>query len=377
MKAIVCEMCSSNDVVKQDGVYVCQSCGTKYTPDEARKLMIEVEGPVDVSGSTVKLDKSTELNNLYSIARRAKDENNSEKAARYYDMILQQDPESWEANFYTVYYSSMQTNIANIVGAANRVSNVLPSTFSMISSTVPAAEQAKVCTEVTEKAMSLATVMERSAVSHYNGIDSEIRNKYTGECRDRIIACANICYCCGDAIDKNLPASDSINAIKNAAWKQGTELHKLIPNFSLAENAKDTIRRYETKIGQTDKAFYKSVLPEHIKQLENKGRGLVNKKNTATKNTKKFRPGLFIAGLILLIGGIILDIVAFKNLGDGSVLLVLLGGVLGIIGIILVFAGFPNKKTREQSAQNITAFDTMIAANSAELEKLKKELEQL
>ena len=55
MKAIVCEMCTSHDVVKQGGFYVCQNCGTKYTVEDARKLMVEVAGKVDVSGSTVNM----------------------------------------------------------------------------------------------------------------------------------------------------------------------------------------------------------------------------------------------------------------------------------------------------------------------------------
>ena len=43
MKAIVCEMCGSNDVVKQDGFYVCQHCNTKYSVEEAKKLMVTVD----------------------------------------------------------------------------------------------------------------------------------------------------------------------------------------------------------------------------------------------------------------------------------------------------------------------------------------------
>lgn len=72
MKQLTCEMCGSTDLVKQDGVFVCQSCGTKYSVEEAKKMM--VEGTVDVSGSTVKIDTSDELENLYQIARRAKNE---------------------------------------------------------------------------------------------------------------------------------------------------------------------------------------------------------------------------------------------------------------------------------------------------------------
>ena len=36
MKAIQCELCGSNDLVKQNGVYVCQYCGTQYTIEEAK-----------------------------------------------------------------------------------------------------------------------------------------------------------------------------------------------------------------------------------------------------------------------------------------------------------------------------------------------------
>ena len=41
MKKIVCEICDGKDFVKQDGMYVCQHCGTKYTVEEAKKLMVE------------------------------------------------------------------------------------------------------------------------------------------------------------------------------------------------------------------------------------------------------------------------------------------------------------------------------------------------
>lgn len=74
MKQLTCEMCGSTDLMKQDGVFVCQTCGTKYSVEEAKKMM--VEGTVDVTGSTVKVDTSGELDNLYLLARRAKTNNN-------------------------------------------------------------------------------------------------------------------------------------------------------------------------------------------------------------------------------------------------------------------------------------------------------------
>ena len=37
--------------MKQEGVFVCQSCGCKYTVEEAKKLLLEVEGVVSVQGT--------------------------------------------------------------------------------------------------------------------------------------------------------------------------------------------------------------------------------------------------------------------------------------------------------------------------------------
>ena len=77
MKQLVCEMCGGNDIVKQDGMYACQSCGTKYTLEEARKMM--VEGTVDVQG-TVKIDNTRKFDNLIQLARRAKEGGNAKDA---------------------------------------------------------------------------------------------------------------------------------------------------------------------------------------------------------------------------------------------------------------------------------------------------------
>ena len=49
MKQLTCEMCGSTDLMKQDGVFVCQSCGTKYSVEEAKKMMIEGTVTVNVS----------------------------------------------------------------------------------------------------------------------------------------------------------------------------------------------------------------------------------------------------------------------------------------------------------------------------------------
>ena len=70
MKALTCEMCGSTELMKDGGVFICQVCGCKYSVEEAKRMMIE--GSVDVSGSTVKVDNSAFVERYLQNARRAK-----------------------------------------------------------------------------------------------------------------------------------------------------------------------------------------------------------------------------------------------------------------------------------------------------------------
>lgn len=46
MKKIVCELCEGTEFSKENGVFVCQGCGTKYSLEEAKNMMREVEDAV-------------------------------------------------------------------------------------------------------------------------------------------------------------------------------------------------------------------------------------------------------------------------------------------------------------------------------------------
>ena len=78
MKQLTCEMCGSTELIKQDGVFVCQTCGCKYSVEEARKMMVE---------GTVRVDNSEKIAKYYQLARTAKEEDDSETAAKYYGLI--------------------------------------------------------------------------------------------------------------------------------------------------------------------------------------------------------------------------------------------------------------------------------------------------
>lgn len=90
MKQLVCEMCGGKELVKQDGIFVCQSCSTKYSVEEAKKMMVTI-------------DNSGKVENALKSARRAMENKSYEQAEKFYNIVLEEEPENWEATFYSVY----------------------------------------------------------------------------------------------------------------------------------------------------------------------------------------------------------------------------------------------------------------------------------
>ena len=100
MKQLTCEMCGGTDLVKEGGVFICQTCGCKYTVEEAKRMMIE--GTVDVQG-TVKVDNSAFVEKYLANARRARTKGDWAEDEKYYKMVEQNAPENIEAIFYSAY----------------------------------------------------------------------------------------------------------------------------------------------------------------------------------------------------------------------------------------------------------------------------------
>ena len=257
MKVLTCEICNSTNLIKEDGVFVCQSCGTKYSVEEAKKMMID--GAVEVTG-TVKIDTSSELTNLYEVARRAKDSNNNENALRYYDMILVKDPNSWEANFYVVFFRAMSCKIAEIQSAAISISNCIPSTFNLVKNgIIDNGEQKNIVTELYTRVSLISEMLYNAAKNHYNNIDIQIRNNYTQEYIYNVSASTDIMYNFGNCLTETF--GDAYGTFSSESWKQGVKMHngyiKLLQDKELNKNI---IIQYVEKIKQYDTSYQTPVI---------------------------------------------------------------------------------------------------------------------
>ena len=79
---------------------MCQYCGTKYSLEEAQKML-----------GAVRVDRTDELENLRILARRAVSEEDYRRAIMNYEQILKLSPYDVEAMFYQAYCNAVVSDI--------------------------------------------------------------------------------------------------------------------------------------------------------------------------------------------------------------------------------------------------------------------------
>lgn len=107
MKKIFCELCDGTEFSKEDGMFRCLSCGTKYTPDEAKSMMREVEGEAPIASApaapaapVVDGDKTKkQIDNLLILAQDAVEHDNEKAAEEYCNQIIALDASCYKAWF--------------------------------------------------------------------------------------------------------------------------------------------------------------------------------------------------------------------------------------------------------------------------------------
>ena len=155
MQAMKCEICGSNDIVKQEGIYVCQHCGTKYTVEEAKKLI-----------GTVKVDKTEENEKYLVLARRATKNEDADNALKYWALVGENDPMNWEAVFYQAYFNVKKD--PSDLGIMSSFSKAIDDAIDLIHDNEPAEKQPELVKELAEKILGTYTTywIEVSGILH-------------------------------------------------------------------------------------------------------------------------------------------------------------------------------------------------------------------
>lgn len=291
MKQLKCEMCGSADLVKQDGVFVCQSCGTKYSVEDAKKMM--VEGTVDVQG-TVKVDSSEDLKKLYQAARNARETGDDATALKHYENISAKDPDSWEALFYLVILKTKSIKNGEIASSAIGVANSLNKVFRLIKENISDEKEQKKCVkEVVNQCLETSVRLLFASESFYktvtkgNGlialtgvIGAASSLNSTGnalvENQERYSFVADIMCACGDNIERYFDLQDKdYKEYAVLSWKQVLEfvlIYKTKHGAYIYDKNKQ--ERYINKIKEYDPSYsvksVKELKQEAIKEIQSK-----------------------------------------------------------------------------------------------------------
>ena len=80
--------------MKEDDFFVCECCSTKYRLEEMKVMF---NGPIDITGSTVKYDNSDEIKNYKILANRHFSNREYEEAQKYYKILIIHNPNDYDS----------------------------------------------------------------------------------------------------------------------------------------------------------------------------------------------------------------------------------------------------------------------------------------
>lgn len=119
MKKIVCDLCESTEFTKEGGFFICQGCGTKYSLEEAKGMMREVEGAGPVStGAPVTAvpmgnPNQQQIDNMLILATTAFEADNNKEAENYCNQVIALDAMNYKAWLLKGKAAGWQSTIQN------------------------------------------------------------------------------------------------------------------------------------------------------------------------------------------------------------------------------------------------------------------------
>ena len=322
MKQLTCEMCGSTDLMKQEGVFVCQTCGMKYSIEEAKKMMIE--GTVDVQG-TVQVDNSAFVEKYLANARRAKQKEDWEETEKYYNMVEQNDPTNIEAIFYSSYGKAKRSLVDADIFKRQATFKVLQNCVSIIDDNFDInkeAEQKEIIYRIKSDILAMACssyVYNTTTTQYGTTTDKNKTESLFVSLIDEFIK----------TIDNIIPKYTSIGKEKSIyLYEMMIELHSFqIQNMGLTRNAKNLRRDRIITIHERIHA----IDPSHVvpARTDSSLRAVSNSGNGSTVFSK-----MLIAGMSTLLFGAFM----FLILGEAEYFMLYMGirGFYDFINVLFV-----------------------------------------
>ncbi len=215
MKALVCELCGSNEFVKEDGFFVCQHCHTKYSPEEAKKIM--VEGTV-----AVKVDNTASIDNYLKMAESAYESSNKKETEEYCNKIIEIEPTNYKAWLLKGRAAGWQSTIANL-----RIEEAV-NCFSKAIDNAPEEETESIKKEVVSEVNNLTMALMRLSCDNFANYasDDNATNILNAVLTMRTATLSLLVKCGTSATDTSKQMATMINNSVMNAWN-----NKIYPDY--------------------------------------------------------------------------------------------------------------------------------------------------
>lgn len=255
MKKIRCELCESLNVVKENDLYVCKECGTSYTLEQAKKLLVEVEGEAYVDTNQVEVKQTEnkeekELENLFIVARRAFSGNDYTFAAKCYGDILMKCPNNWEATFYQTFSANKKCKIAEIgIKNVQNKNAALAAMDLAISNLKTEEEIIKVLNEILLVSCNNAILGFSGVQDWYNSSPYAVRGNFTAQMLAEAYPCVELLYSVADKASPYIDKDEKLKKNITDSWKRAVEFNIKLVKFSTdKEKQRQIIYKYKEKI---------------------------------------------------------------------------------------------------------------------------------
>ena len=199
MVEFICPNCGNNQLCDQSGnpvssikaldvhgKYACSECGAELSKEQMGALI------------TASVQETSASLQICTQARNAKNRGDYETAGAYYQQLQQINPNSWEADFYTVY-----CNCYNAVGAVENacqaLQGCLDSAFNKIDMLQGVEKQNAVKFLVSDAGM-FALHMFDSAVQQHAALDVSSMTKNSTALKNKLINALNVMISCADKV---------------------------------------------------------------------------------------------------------------------------------------------------------------------------------
>ncbi len=102
MKQLICEVCGGTELLKNEGNFVCQTCGAKYSLDEVRKMMLGEQATgtsntLNESNAPTQNTNSVQIENLLNLAKSSYDSKNYSQAEEFCNQVIALDGQNYDA----------------------------------------------------------------------------------------------------------------------------------------------------------------------------------------------------------------------------------------------------------------------------------------